>query len=270
MSKYQNLIRKLTAALSIQTALANNAKCDGVTGKIGNITLKAPPINISATDWATLSDAEKARADEKNIKTYYGKLLKAVKNCSSTDECSSKGTFEGCFQSEHAKVIEDMKKMTASTEVSEEGTAIAAVDPMIGLNPNLEPEPGYSGPPTQMGPTERRNCILRKNRCLCEFYIAKAKHEILSAQEAELYNKGVEKYYINPSIPVSRRDAEKAKMKQKFSEACKKISEKSGYLGDSPCKKKPDGKFMYSDCKDFCEKCSQGEPDAGSIEVQEF
>jgi hypothetical protein len=260
MKGYQNLIRKLTAALSMQ----NNAKCAGVTGKIGNITLEAPPINISATDWATLSDVEKAKAQEKRIKVYYGKLLKAVKNCSSTDECSSKGTFEGCFQSEHAKVIEEMKKMTASTEVYEEGTALAAAEPIIG------PAPESSGPPNQMGPTERRNCILRKKRCLCEFYIAKAKHEILAAQEAEFYNKGLEKYYINPSVTSTRLDAEKAKMKQKFTEACKKLPEKSGYLGDSPCKKKPDGKFMYSDCKDFCEKCSQGEPDAGSIEVQEF
>ena len=266
MKDYQNLIRKLTAALSMQ----NNAKCAGVTGKIGSITLEAPPIDTTTFDWVNLSDVEKAKAQEKRIKVYYGKLLKAVKNCSSTDECSSKGTFEGCFQSEHAKVIEEMKKMTASTEVFEEGTALAAAEPMIGLNPNLEPEPGYSGPPNQMGPTERRNCILRKKRCLCEFYIAKAKHEILSAQEAELYNKGLEKYYINPAVTSTRLDAEKAKMKQKFTEACKKLPEKSGYLGDSPCKKKPDGKFMYSDCKDFCEKCSQGEPDAVSIEGQDF
>jgi len=264
MSKYQNLIKKLTAALSIQTAPANNAKCAGVTGKIGNITLESPPIDVLSWDWNSLSDLEQAKAKEKRIKVYYGKLLKAVKNCSSTDECSSKGTFEGCFQSEHARVIEEMKKMTASTEVFEEGTALAAAEPSIG------PEPGASGPPNQMGPTERRNCILRKKRCLCEFYIAKAKHEILAAQEAEFYNKGLEKYYINPSVTSTRLDAEKAKMKQKFGENCKKLPEKSGYLGDSPCKKKPDGKFMYSDCKDFCEKCSQGEPDAGAIEGQDF
>jgi hypothetical protein len=264
MSNYQNLIKKLTAALSIQTAPANNAKCAGVTGKIGSITLESPPIDVLSWDWANLSDVEKAKAQEKRIKVYYGKLLKAVKDCSSTDECSSKGTFEGCFQSEHAKVIEEMKKMTASTEVFEEGTALAAAEPIIG------PAPEGSGPPNQMGPTERRNCILRKKRCLCQFYIAKAKHEILAAQEAELYNKGLEKYYINPSVTSTRLDAEKAKMKQKFTEACKKLPEKSGYLGDSPCKKKPDGKFMYSDCKDFCEKCSQGEPDATSIEGQDF
>jgi hypothetical protein len=264
MKNYQNLIKKLTAALSIQTAPANNTKCAGVTGKIGNITLESPPLDMSIDDLISFSEVQEAKAQEKRIKVYYSKLLKAVKNCSSTDDCSSKGTFEGCFQSEHARVIEEMKKMTASTEVSEEGTALAAAEPSIG------PEPGASGPPTQMGPTERRNCILRKKRCLCEFYIAKAKHEILAAQEAEFYNKGVEKYYISSSLLSTRLDAEMAKMKQKFGENCKKLPEKSGYLGDSPCKKKPDGKFMYSDCKDFCEKCSQGEPDATSIEGQDF
>lgn len=231
-------------------------KCSGATGRIGNTVLQTPNL------------PNDKKGIEKAIKVYYGKLEIIVRQrCDGSANCGTKVSFENCFRMHHDEVVRDL--ISGLTIIDD--TAMAAQD----LRPGREPTVPNQNTPSQTGPTstERRNCKLRRSRCLCQFYKAKALFEIRSAKEAEFFGLEVEKYSIPQTTPPQtplQIERAKEKNRQKFQEECKKIKKESGYASDSPCSKDARDKFNYSDCREFCEKCTTGSPSPEGIEGIDF
>lgn len=226
-------------------------KCAGATGRIGNTVLQAP------------NKPSDKKGIEKAIKVYYGKLETIVKQrCDGSADCGKKSSFETCFNMYHDELVREL--ISGLTTVDD--TAMAAQD----LRPGREPAVPNQNVPSQTGPTiNKKNCIMRRTRCLCQFYKARAIFEIRAAKESEFFGLEVDKYSIPQTVPPQtpiQIERAREKNRQKFQEECKKIKKESGYLSDSPCSKNDRDKFNYSDCADFCEKCTTGSPSPEGIE----
>ena len=259
MQNLKNIIKKLSAIAATPVVMAPNQKCPGATGKIGATVLGPAPGDI---DPNLTDEAAKARALEKKIKVYYGKLEQIIRSkCDSTDTCGSKSSFESCFRIHHDALYQELEgKIYSILDIDDDGTAMAAQDLRPGRDTSSNPSQ-QSGPnSTTMAPTERRNCELNRKRCLCQFYIAKANFEIRSAREAEFFNAEIEKYYIPASQQSTTVAYElaKEKNKKKFAAECAEIKKNSKYVSDSPCSLNAQGKHNYSDCSKFCQKCTSG------------
>ena len=259
MKNLKSIIQKLSALAATPVVMAPNQKCPGATGKIGATVLGPAPGDIDPT---LTSDAAKARALEKKIQVYYGKVEQIIRSkCDSTDTCGSKSSFESCFRIHHDALYQELQgKIYSILDIDDDGTVMAAQDLKISRDTSYNPDQ-QSGPnSTTMTSTQRRNCELNRKRCLCQFYIAKAYFEIRSAREAEFFNAEIEKYYIpasQQSNPTAYNLA-KEKNKKKFATECAKIKENSKYVSDSPCSLNAQGKHNYSDCSKFCQNCTSG------------
>jgi hypothetical protein len=102
----------------------------------------------------------------------------------------------------------------------------------------------FSAPPegdVRLSPTQKRNCEKYKNRCHCFFERKRWEQKIEAAKNAELHAANCKPY------------ASHQLKKKRFKEECERI--KNIFPFDLKCAKDGQGRHLYPDCKDACEKC---------------
>jgi len=279
MKNLKQILKKLTAAMPLPEPSIGpdqSGKCPGSTGKIGSTDLlvnpPGKPERISQmpldTTWVQWS-----KIQENKIKAYFFKVNSAIRACDTGSDCKRASNFNACFKPKHDKAVRELenKEFKVSMVMPMED-AIAAVERFI-MDPAYEPsaplDQNAPKPTDQMRPTEKRNCELRKDRCLCDFYTKKATYMSKAAEQEMLYKNECGPYFIGEGLSEEERAKREQANKEKLAKACKKIKEDFD-PDSSPCKKKQDGKYYFNDCKEFCEKCSQGEPSPEGIEGTTF
>lgn len=191
-----------------------------------------PPIKGLTSD----TDAEWQKKVCSGITKHYTEMRRRLDTC--FGNCSSGGeeyNFEQCLRLFYDDLVGRAAVMPY--EYQNEMSQFAAP-------PEREP---------QLSPTQRRNCEKYKTRCHCSFERKRWERKLEAAKLAEFYAAGCKPFVIrtpNNEVEEDRFDQER---KKRFKEECDRV--KKIFPFGSKCAKDGQGKYVYTDCKDACEKC---------------
>lgn len=169
-----------------------------------------------------------------HIKRLASHITQCEKECGKSED-SQFFDFESCLIQKWNRENSQIRTMnTLPTD-----NAIAAT-PIEQSTPSPELEYPIRPGLTQ---TERRNCIIYRNKCACQVKRKKAEFKIQLLALAEKYSHRC-KPFEDPRPGVLDRTLEK------FNIECSKLKKPSA----DKCAVK-DGKYENSDCADYCKKC---------------
>ena len=190
-----------------------------------------PPIKGLISD----TDAEWQKKVCAGITKHYTEMRRRLDTC--FGNCSSGGeeyNFEQCLRLFYDSLVS------------------AAVMPYEYQNELTQ----FAAPPErdlQLSPTQRRNCEKYKTRCHCSFERKRWERKLEAAKLAELYAAGCKPFVMRIPRSDEERDRFEQERKKRFKEECDRV--KKIFPFGSKCARDGQGKYVYTDCKDACEKC---------------
>lgn len=114
----------------------------------------------------------------------------------------------------------------------------------------------FADPPErdlQLSPTQKRDCEKFKRRCHCYFERKRWERKLEAAKLAELYAAGCKPFVRKLSSNPNQQDRDDQERRKKFKDECDKV--KKIFPFGSKCAKDGEGKYVYTDCKEACERC---------------
>lgn len=114
----------------------------------------------------------------------------------------------------------------------------------------------FADPPErdlQLSPGEIRKCEKYKTKCHCSFERKRWERKLEAAKLAEFYAAGCKPFAIKVHNNETEQDRFEQERKKRFKEECDRV--KKIFPFGSKCAKDGEGKYVYPDCKNACEKC---------------